>query len=349
MSQVSTQLDWIGVPLEESNSGLAVKYNTLLLNYENFAEGEDSRFWDAQRLLDARYIYEEHPHKKNLANGLEVEPHITLLYGLENESDFEPIKKILAECAPIKFEIGRISAFRNEDKPYDVMVVEILSKDLQDLHWKIRNEFAVTNDFPKYKPHMTLGYVQKGSCSEIEGESFWTGAQYSCPMVHFSNTSGEQIPIHLSPIVSEARTKNLKIDGKEIEAILMAGGSGFKIYSHDGKAILSLGRKHHVFSDSDPQMKTIMAYVNLRYQPASSQEMIKNNFMELISSLKATDESFESLNCLSDIKNKKEKINETQPLKPKKVLGESVGSDVFECFEICLFESNIKKAVGKKS
>ena len=79
------------------------------------------------------------------------------------------------------------------------------------------------------------------------------------------------------------RTKQIKVDGQEVEAVLMAGGSGFKIYSIPGKVLVVAGKEKKSFSESDPEFKTVMAYVNLKYQ--SNQDEIKSKFEEFLKSL----------------------------------------------------------------
>lgn len=78
------------------------------------------------------------------------------------------------------------------------------------------------------------------------------------------------------------RTKDLKINGKLVQAVLMAGGPGFKIYSADNSVIVVQGRKQIIFKEGDPDFKTVMGYVNLRYQPAGDHEKIKAAFDALI-------------------------------------------------------------------
>lgn len=80
------------------------------------------------------------------------------------------------------------------------------------------------------------------------------------------------------------RTKELKINNETKEAILIAGGSGFKIYSVSGLEgwAIAHGRKISFIEDKAPEFQTIANYVNLKYQPANSQDAIKRQFTELI-------------------------------------------------------------------
>ena len=83
------------------------------------------------------------------------------------------------------------------------------------------------------------------------------------------------------------RTKDLKINNETKEAVLIAGGSGFKIYSVSGLDgwALALGRKISFIEDKTPEFQTVANYVNLKYQPANSQAVIKQQFSELMQSI----------------------------------------------------------------
>lgn len=83
------------------------------------------------------------------------------------------------------------------------------------------------------------------------------------------------------------RTTELTINNEKKEAVLVAGGTGFKVYTVsgiDGWA-LACGRKINFIEDKTPEAKTIAQYVSLRYQPTESQESIKQNFNRLIENL----------------------------------------------------------------
>jgi hypothetical protein len=87
--------------------------------------------------------------------------------------------------------------------------------------------------------------------------------------------------------VGQMRTTELKINNEKKEAILVAGGSGFKVYTVSGLDgwALALGRKINFIEDKTPEAKTVANYVNLKYQPLNSQESIKQEFTQLIETL----------------------------------------------------------------
>lgn len=205
---MSNQLDFFGRPLFENKGGLQVKFNAILLNLYDFAPEKDFNFINLQREIDKNDVFDHHPFQSKFENGLELKPHITLIYGLEHEHDFDEISKIIKNEPPIKLEIGLIKSFRNESKPYDVLVIEIISEDLNRIHWMIRNKFDTQNDFPNYKAHMTLAYIKKGTCKDLEGRSDWTGKEYSCSNLVFSNAGGEFKPMKTSEQVVQYEIRN---------------------------------------------------------------------------------------------------------------------------------------------
>lgn len=81
----------------------------------------------------------------------------------------------------------------------------------------------------------------------------------------------------------EMRTKNIKVDGKEVEAVLMAGGPGYKIYSAGDAVVVQANKKTMVFRDGDPKQKTVLMFVNLKYQSLDQRDAITSDFMNLIS------------------------------------------------------------------
>lgn len=127
--------------------------------------------------------------------GLEYYPHVTVLYGLTQDEDSENVKKICAQTKPFEIEFGEISSFRNHDD-FDVLKVDIISPELHDLSGKIR-QLPNENKYPEYCPHMTLGYVKKGTCKEIEGKCPITGKKFLADKLTWSDRGGDKLPFFL--------------------------------------------------------------------------------------------------------------------------------------------------------
>lgn len=89
------------------------------------------------------------------------------------------------------------------------------------------------------------------------------------------------------------RTTEIKIEGTKREAVLTAGGPGFKIYTVldlDGW-VIALGRKISVIEDNTPAAQTVADYVNIRYHSLNLHESIQNKFNELMGTLKEKHEA----------------------------------------------------------
>lgn len=85
------------------------------------------------------------------------------------------------------------------------------------------------------------------------------------------------------------RTTELKIGTEKKEAVLVAGGPGFKVYSASGFDgwVLVLGRKVVPVEEQSAEFKTVSKYVNLKYQPMAEQDSIKKSFDVLLDQFKA--------------------------------------------------------------
>lgn len=102
--------------------------------------------------------------------GLENEPHVTILYGINNNvSEKEVLNYLNTLSTPnININLTSISCFNNEE--YDVVKFNVESDELNGLNKKISNKFDYENNYPDYKPHMTIAYVKSGKGNKYEFE-----------------------------------------------------------------------------------------------------------------------------------------------------------------------------------
>lgn len=91
--------------------------------------------------------------------GLESSAHCTLLYGIHSIKAQEVFSKI--DLEPIKYKLINLSLFTNND--YDVLKFGIQSSGLHKLNKQIRDECEYSNDYPDYKPHLTIAYLLHGT------------------------------------------------------------------------------------------------------------------------------------------------------------------------------------------
>ncbi len=126
-------------------------------------------------------------------DGIEMDPHVTVKWGLHT-SDPEEVKKLLAHEPPIKLTIGRSSLFETEEG--DVLKMGIHSPDLHRLNEKL-GTLAHTSTHPEYVPHSTIAYLQKGAGKKYEGDKSLDGETITVDKVTFSGKDGRTTEIAL--------------------------------------------------------------------------------------------------------------------------------------------------------
>lgn len=145
-------------------------------------------------------LYTTEDPSKEGKYGREDEPHITAFYGIKG-NDISPIQLSLTGCGPVRARLGKISAFVNEDKPYDVLKIDVESDDLHKLHALIGASCDCDETWPVYHPHITLAYVKKGMSMPYVGASDFEGMELSFNSLTFSPAEGEKQEIPLGATV----------------------------------------------------------------------------------------------------------------------------------------------------
>lgn len=111
--------------------------------------------------IDEEDLYEEEGDR---TFGLEDEPHITLLYGLKHDVTPKEVKEILNNFTFGPCVLHNASLFENE---YNVLKFDVryLTKGGAFLHKcnTALRDLPYKNDYPDYHPHMTMGYLKKGT------------------------------------------------------------------------------------------------------------------------------------------------------------------------------------------
>jgi len=103
--------------------------------------------------------------------GREMEPHITVLYGLLDSKPSPMLEQVFEHTAPFDIKLGPCSLFKNGE--HDVLKMDVISPFLRALNRNICSVVTYENDFPDYKPHVTIAYVRPGTCDRLEGASPW--------------------------------------------------------------------------------------------------------------------------------------------------------------------------------
>lgn len=97
--------------------------------------------------------------------GRETTIHATVKWGFNND-ETEELKDFLKDTKKFEVKLGEVSLFENKKDGYDVVKVEIISRDLHRINKKVSEAFKITDTHKEYKPHMTLCYVKHGTCPE---------------------------------------------------------------------------------------------------------------------------------------------------------------------------------------
>ena len=129
--------------------------------------------------------------------GLEGEPHVTVLYGLET-AEPDDVQRHLKDQPPIELTLGKVSTFPDRGDG-EVLKVEVKSPDLRALHARLRDALPhKKSDFPEYSPHVTIGYLKPGRAKKYTGaRAGITGKQFYIDKLTFSSKTGDMIDIAL--------------------------------------------------------------------------------------------------------------------------------------------------------
>lgn len=110
--------------------------------------------------IDEEDLYYSNDPKQYWISGLEVSPHVTVLYGLHNDINHKLVVSFISNMQVPLIKFKSIDVFKQDD--YDVVVFKVEGKTLHDNNAALRDEFPYTTDFPEYKPHCTIAYVKSG-------------------------------------------------------------------------------------------------------------------------------------------------------------------------------------------
>lgn len=127
--------------------------------------------------------------------GREIDSHITVKYGLHT-SDSDKIKKVVSRFGNFKVVLNKVSKFESEK--FDVIKIDVESKQLNHLNELISDRFINSDKHPIYKPHLTIAYVKKGSCNDLIGNNFAKGISWEVSEIDFCNKDGDKTSIPLS-------------------------------------------------------------------------------------------------------------------------------------------------------
>lgn len=163
--------------------------------------------------IDADNIYDNDSGEY----GIEKEPHVTILYGINNDDPMPVRHALVGWNKPVEMEFGPLDIFSLKDKPYDVLKVPVISPALIELHNLIKKSTDNTASFPDYHPHMTIAYLQKGVSKKYVGHEPLKGVKLVFDKLLFRTRQKDSIVI---PLYMKSFKQFMEEDAA------MGGGSG---------------------------------------------------------------------------------------------------------------------------
>ncbi len=132
--------------------------------------------------------------------------HVTVRYGIEDESDPEKTREFLRQQAPFTITLGATAIFPPSPSSEGAAVVmaPVESPELERLHAEIKKHatFAPSN-FPDYRPHGTVAYVKPAAAKKYAGLTGTTGKQYRVDAICLTFRDGTEDAVKLAGTARE--------------------------------------------------------------------------------------------------------------------------------------------------
>jgi len=132
--------------------------------------------------------------------GIEWFNHVTVLYGIKDPGNSTlQLAKLINSMHSFPIKLGKVSFFRT-NPDFDVLKVEVESKELLVFNSLVRSLVPYENSYPEYIPHFTIAYVKKGAFDYLEGSDYFQGLSFFPreATLSFSDRSCLDIPFYNS-------------------------------------------------------------------------------------------------------------------------------------------------------
>lgn len=125
--------------------------------------------------------------------GRETETHVTILYGFVPDLDKSQVVAIIRNVKPFTLTLTGVDTFKNEKEGFDVVKFSIESPILRQLNAEAQ-KFPNQNDYPDYKPHMTIAYVKPNTFKETR-----SGLKIEVPIrqICYSSSQHQKLYVNL--------------------------------------------------------------------------------------------------------------------------------------------------------
>ena len=142
-------------------------FSDFLLESSTHSYGCAMIFFDAKSMADLQSkIANEDLYTTTEVDafGLEMTPHVTLLYGIHDDKVND--EDVIRACCKIDVQmivLCNVSCFENEK--FDVLKFDVYCPELTILNKELK-KFPYTDKFPEYHPHSTVAYLKPGKGKE---------------------------------------------------------------------------------------------------------------------------------------------------------------------------------------
>lgn len=162
----------------------------------NIPKKEAKQFVQFAKEISDEDVYKPETEGEIDGYGRETEPHVTALYGLKDVKP-EDVKKVIEGVGDVELTLGKTSIFENDD--YDVLKIDVESPKLGEINKLLKENLDYESDFPDYKPHLTIAYLQKGKGKDYVGNDRFEGQKIKLSELLFSDAERNKTSISLKP------------------------------------------------------------------------------------------------------------------------------------------------------
>jgi len=141
-----------------------------------------------------KYLKNPYIDPEDDSYGLENDIHTTVFYGITS-ADPRKSKKLIEQFPTFQVTLGKLAKFTSDK--YDVLKIDVEGKELHKLHYAIEKHIDNKNDYPDYKPHCTIGYVEPGTADQFIDAIPFEGMKFKIKAVIFSSKDGRKYRIPL--------------------------------------------------------------------------------------------------------------------------------------------------------
>lgn len=142
--------------------------------------------------------------------GRERECHVTVKYGMLAGAVPEKLREIAKATPPFPVVLGKVSLFTTSPD-YDVVKLDVESPRLMELNRQVSAAIPNEDKFPDYRPHLTLAYVQKGTCDRLVGEDPFraegVARQFLAAGMTFCGAGDDQDPARVKEVLLFSRVR----------------------------------------------------------------------------------------------------------------------------------------------